>query len=101
MKKEKVTFEKPTFEKVEESSSEVIVSDQSITTIERKNISTSLDGTVSSDGKGGYFVRGADQESTAAKLLVINKKLFYWYFFRKLANNVYYRCFRSRNRKIY
>ena len=75
VKKEKVTFEKPTFEKVEESSSEVIVSDQSITTIERKNISTSLDGTVSSDGKGGYFVRGADQESTAAKLLVINKKL--------------------------
>ena len=40
-----------------------------------QNISTSLDGIVSSDGKGGYFVRGADPESTAAKLLVINKKI--------------------------
>ena len=75
VKKQKENFVKPTFEKVEESSSEVIVSDQSITTIETTNISTSLDGIVSSDGKGGYFVRGADPESTAAKLLVINKKI--------------------------
>ena len=75
VKKQKQIFEKPTFEKVEESSSEVIVTNNEITTIETQNISTSLDGIVSSDGKGGYFVRGADPESTAAKLLVINKKI--------------------------
>jgi len=75
VKKQKENFVKPTFEKVEESSSEVIVTNNEITTIETQNISTSLDGIVSSDGKGGYFVRGADPESTAAKLLVINSKL--------------------------
>ena len=70
VKKQKETFEKPTFEKVEESSSEVIVSDQSTTTIERKNISTSLSGTI----RNGEVV-GADQNSNVAKLVLINSKL--------------------------
>ena len=70
VKRQKETFEKPTFEKVETSSSEVIVNENQIIEREKKNISTSLSGTV----RNGQVV-GADQNSNVAKLVLINSKL--------------------------
>ena len=70
VKRQKETFEKPTFEKVETSSSEVIVNENQIIEREKKNISTSLSGTV----RNGQVV-GADQNSNVAKLVLINSQL--------------------------
>jgi len=70
VKRQKETFEKPTFEKVETSSSEVIVNENQIIEREQKNISTSLSGTV----RNGQVV-GADQNSNVAKLVLINSQL--------------------------
>ena len=70
VKRQKETFEKPTFEKVETSSSEVIVNENQIIEREKKDISTSLSGTV----RNGQVV-GADQNSNVAKLVLINSQL--------------------------